>query len=92
LFFPNPWSPRVHGPATIAVAPERSGGITIQVYDFAMDLVKTVASGEAVAAGQSREFYWDGTNRRGDLVANGVYFYTVEGPGLRTRGKLMVVK
>lgn len=91
-FFPNPWSSRVHGPATLAVLPTRSGAISIQVYDFAMDLVKTVADGTPVTAGQSREFYWDGTNRRGDLVANGVYFYTVEGPGISTRGKLMVVK
>jgi hypothetical protein len=54
--------------------------------------VKTVADGAAVPAGQSIEFYWDGTNRRGDLAANGVYFYTVEGPGISTWGKLMVIK
>jgi hypothetical protein len=91
-FFPNPFSPRVHGAATLAVKAKRAGGATIRIYDFAMDLVKSVADGVAVPAGQSVEFYWDGTNRRGDLAANGVYFYLVEAPGISTWGKLMVVK
>jgi len=92
LFFPNPFSPRVHQRATLAVRAAAAGGATIRLYDFAMDLVKTVADGASVPAGQSVEFYWDGTNRKGELAANGVYFYTVEAPGLSTWGKLMVVK
>ena len=92
LFFPNPFSPRVHDKATVAVKAARAGGVSIRIYDFAMDLVKTVADGAPVPAGQSIEFYWDGSNRQGDPAANGVYFYTVEGPGISTWGKLMVVK
>ncbi len=92
LFFPNPFSPRVHGLATLAVEAPRAGGVTIRIFDFAMDLVKTVADGVAVPAGQTREFYWDGSTRSGEPAANGVYFYSVEGPGIHSWGKLMVIK
>jgi hypothetical protein len=92
LFFPSPFSPRVHGLATCSVTASRTGSVGIRIYDFAMDLVKTVADGVPLGAGETREFYWDGTTRSGEVAANGVYFYVVEAPGGTRWGKLMVVK
>jgi hypothetical protein len=91
-FFPNPFSPRAHIRATIAVEPTQPGRVSVSIYDFAMDLVKEVVRGEFVPGDQSTEFYWDGTNRQGNRVANGVYFYKIDGPGNSTWGKLMVIR
>lgn len=91
LFFPNPFSPAAFVKATLGVDLPRAGRVTVKLFDFAMDPVKVVADGVSLPAGYS-ELYWDGTNRRGDTVANGVYFYSVEGPGLSTWGKLMVIR
>lgn len=90
--FPNPFSPKAHERAIFAIEAERAGDVTIELFDFAMDLVSVVASGEPVPAGRQVEFYWNGRNRKGDLVANGVYFYRVDAPGASRWGKLMVVK
>jgi hypothetical protein len=92
IAFPNPFSPNAHERAVFSVKAERTGTVTIELFDFAMDLVKVVTSGESVSSGVSREFYWDGTNRAGEQVANGVYFYRVDAPGASRWGKLMVVK
>ncbi len=92
IAFPNPFSPNAHERAVFSVKAERTGTVTIELFDFAMDLVKVVADGESVNSGVSREFYWDGTNRAGEEVANGVYFYRVDAPGASRWGKLMVVK
>jgi hypothetical protein len=92
IFFPNPFSPESHLRATIAVNPAEAGSVTVTIYDFAMDLVKEVVQGAFAPAAQSTEFYWDGTNRQGNRVANGVYFYQISGPGISSWGKLMVIR
>jgi hypothetical protein len=91
-FFPNPFSPEAHLRAIVALSPSTTGSYTVSIYDFAMDLVKTVIEGQQIAGGQTSEIYWNGRNRRGDRVANGVYFYHVEGAGVSTWGKLMVIR
>jgi len=91
-FFPNPFSPNAFVKATIAVELAQTGRVNVTIYDFAMEPVKRVAAGFHVEAGVQREIYWDGTNRRGDRVANGVYFYHIEAPGLSDWGKLIVIK
>jgi hypothetical protein len=91
LFFPNPFSPAAFVKATLGLDLPRAGSVTVKVYDFAMDPVKVVADGVSLPAGRS-ELYWDGRNRQGDTVANGVYFYSVEGPGVSSWGKLMVIR
>jgi len=92
LVFPSPFSPDAHGYATVAVELERAGAVSVRVYDFALDLVKEVAVGRALPAGESREILWDGSDRSGERVANGVYFVHVEGPGFSSWGKLMVIR
>lgn len=92
LVFPNPFSPEAHHVATVAVELARAGGVSVRVYDFAMDLVREVAVGRSMPAGRSGEIVWDGTNRAGERVANGVYFVHVEGPGFSSWNKLMVIR
>ena len=53
--------------------------VTIRVFDFGMNYVKTIIQN----APRSRTIegapeFWDGTDDNGNLLPNGVYFYSVE--------------
>jgi hypothetical protein len=66
--------------------------ITVRVYDFAMDLVKTITEDEYYPQAGDYNVAWDGRNDYGDMVANGVYFYSVEIESDGTYwGKVMVI-
>ncbi len=42
---------------------------------------------------ESDDIVWDGTNGKGDYVANGIYFYRIElGSGEDLWGKVVVIK
>lgn len=77
--------------------------VTIKVYDFNMDLVKTIIKDKSRKAGNDggpfgrstveREDFWDGKNSSGRNVAPGVYYYKITtDTGERTFGKIVVAK
>jgi hypothetical protein len=92
---PNPFSPYLSdGPLKFHYRLKQSGNITINVYDFANNLVKTVASGVSRdGVVQYDDFErWDGRNGKGDIVAGGVYLYIIESSGGdKLSGKFMVI-
>jgi hypothetical protein len=66
--------------------------VTLEVYDFAMDLVRIVTDGEFRTEGIYSTDYWDGRNGRGDRVAVGMYYYKLEfSSGEIHWGKLAIV-
>jgi len=71
--------------------------VTIEVYDFAMNLVAKVVDGQQFPAGVypqtgSLRPVWDGRNGQGDQVAVGVYYFKVElGSGDTRWGKLAIM-
>jgi hypothetical protein len=75
---PNPFSPddeitRIYYKSTKSVTK-----ITINIYDFGMNPVRTVIQ-NATRSGTDVLFTsWDGKNDQGAIAANGVYFYRVE--------------
>ncbi len=93
--YPSPFSPIVEGGqvARIHHKPRQDGSVTIKIYDFAMNLVVTLVDGQQRLGGVEYDEPWDGRNGKGDLVANGVYFFKMEAPGGQTEwGKLVVLK
>ncbi|MFQ6032949.1 MAG: hypothetical protein ACE5K2_08520, partial [Candidatus Zixiibacteriota bacterium] len=76
--------------------PRQSGAVTIKIYDFAMNLVTTLVDNQERVGGEEYNEPWNGRNgkdQKGDIVANGVYFFKVEAPGGQTEwGKLVVLK
>ncbi len=96
--YPNPFSPLRHnmvdndGYVRIQYNVENNTHITIKIFDFAMDLVTTVADNKFMVGPGDYSEAWNGRNDFGDLVANGVYFYSVdiEDDGVFW-GKIMVV-
>ncbi len=91
-FFPNPFSPRLDV-GRIDYSVKSPGSIvTIRVYDFSMHVVKTILQNATRGQGEVRE-RWDGLDNQGQMVDNGVYFYSVVvNNGDPVWGKIMVVR
>jgi hypothetical protein len=65
--------------------------VTIEVYDFAMDLVRTVVDNELRVEGIYNTDRWDGKNGRGYPVAVGMYYFKLTlSPGEEHWGKLAI--
>jgi hypothetical protein len=95
--YPSPFSPSRHnqlrddGHVRFQYNTLKATRVTVRVYDFAMELVAELPSVARPAGGTFSEI-WNGRNRRGEMVANGVYFYSVELEGDGTHwGKVMVL-
>ena len=70
--YPNPFNPVTVIRYTLA----ESGEATLQVYNSAGQLVRTLSSGSQESGEHSAT--WDGKNDRGQEVATGVYFYRLQ--------------
>lgn len=94
--YPSPFSPyhsTRHG-TTIHFLPATDTRATVKIYDINLELVKSVVSGiQRIGGVESDDIVWDGTNDKGDYVANGVYFYRIElDSGEDLWGKVVIIK
>ena len=96
--YPNPFSPLRHnliggdGHVRFQYRTTRSTSVTVLVYDFGMNLVKTVVEERMRSHPGDYAEVWDGKNEIGEMVANGVYFYKISVEGEEPLwGKVMVV-
>jgi hypothetical protein len=91
--YPNPFSPNNE----IVRLHYSTGGkdepVTIRIFDFGMNLVRTVIA-EAMRSGTiEHDEIWDGTDESHRTVANGPYFYqVVVGSQKPIWGKILVIK
>ena len=95
--FPVPFSHVQNSVVEFRFVLNQPADVTIEIYDFAMNLVKRVVDNESFDAG----FYpsagygrrtWDGINGEGKKVAVGVYYFKVElSTGEVRWGKLAVI-
>jgi hypothetical protein len=94
--YPSPFSPvlSTRRGTTIHFKPANDTRVNVKIYDFNLELVKTVVTGLARRGGvESDDIVWDGTNDKGKYVANGVYFYRIElDSGKDLWGKVAVIK
>jgi hypothetical protein len=70
---------------------ERSGPVTVKIYDRAGRLVEEVASGEVMNAGANL-IYWNGRDRNGDIVEDGLYMVTVRANERKETKTLAIVR
>ncbi len=93
--YPVPFSPISQSYVYFNYPMPQNGDVTIEVYDFAMNLVKTVVQNEPRVGGDGVAYstdYWDGRNGRGDIVAAGIYYFKVEtSNGDINWGKLAII-
>ncbi len=91
--YPNPFSPddeivRIHYSTYGATAP-----VTVRVFDFGMNLVRTVVNNVQRSGISEHDELWDGRNESGGQVANGVYFYhVIVGSSDPIWGKILVIQ
>ncbi len=79
--YPNPFSPddeivRIHYATSSG-----SSTVTIEVFDFGMNRVRTLIKDATRVGGTELDEIWDGRDDAGIQVANGVYFYRVQVSG-----------
>jgi hypothetical protein len=68
----------------------QDGNVTINVFDLKGDIVDVLYRGQRTAGEYSTT--WDGRNRGNRVVARGVYFIKIVGPGISEIRKVLVVK
>jgi hypothetical protein len=82
--------PAAGEPAAIAVTTVTPGFVTVRISDRSGALVRDL-SGYA-GGGRPEVFRWNGTDSAGNPVAPGIYLVTVDGPGLRVKDRIAVVR
>ena len=85
--YPNPFNPVTK----IAYSVKDSGPVTIEVYNVAGSVVRTLLNTK-VDAGATGYVVWDGANDAGEKCASGVYFYRIAAPGFAESRKMIMLK
>lgn len=95
--FPVPFFPAEGDEVDFHFVVDQAGPVTLEVYDFAMNLIARPIDNISYAAGiypdgSTQGRTWDGRNGKGDVVAVGVYYFKVTLPGGEHRwGKIAVL-
>jgi len=79
--YPNPFAPdnepiRLHYGLGTTITGTKE--ITIRIFDYAMQPVRTLIQNASRQSGQEYDEIWNGKNDNHSFVANGVYFYRIE--------------
>ena len=75
---PNPFAPSTEVSRIFFKTGKATSKITIKVFDFGMNPVRTVIQNATRYSPDELFTIWDGRNDNGMIVANGVYFYRIE--------------
>ncbi|HYW69207.1 MAG TPA: T9SS type A sorting domain-containing protein, partial [bacterium] len=85
--YPNPFNPMTK----IAYSVKEAGPVSIEVYNVAGRVVRTLLDTE-VDAGSRGYVTWDGRSDGGEKCASGVYFYRIAAPGFIESHKMIMLK
>jgi hypothetical protein len=85
--YPNPF--RVASGTTIQYSVAEEGRVEIRFFDVAGRLIDTIEG--SAEAGENR-LSWKGTDRNGNPVPAGVYFYEIRGGGFVDQKKMLVIR
>jgi len=85
---PNPFNPKT----TIEYAIERSGHVTLKVYDVAGRLIVTLVDGAQSPKDGLFSVSWNGTDEMNQPVPSGVYFYALQVNGYQQTKKMVLLK
>ena len=89
--FPNPFNPETWIPYQL----REDSKVTIRIYSAAGSLVRQLDMGHKPAGlylTRDRAVYWDGKDSSGEIVASGVYFYSIRSGDFGAVKKLTVVR
>jgi len=92
--YPNPFAPddevvRIH----YATGKPSAAAVTIRIFDFGMNLVRTVIQNASRESSREHDEIWDGKNENNSFATNGVYFYQLVIDHDEPRwGKILVIQ
>ena len=89
--YPNPFNPETWIPYQLATPAD----VTLTIYAIDGRVIRTLALGHqpiGIYQGKSRAAYWDGKNALGELVASGIYFYTLTAGEFTATRKMLIRK
>jgi hypothetical protein len=67
--------------------------VTVEVFDFGMNRIRTLVKDAQRTGGGEQDEIWNGTDDAGQVLGNGVYFYRVTLDGQEpVWGKIMVLQ
>ncbi|MCX7875761.1 MAG: hypothetical protein N2321_06290 [Melioribacteraceae bacterium] len=75
--FPNPFNPKFDV-VRIKYNLSNNAKITLRIFDFGMNLVRTVVQNANRFPGNNLMEIWDGKDENKNIVPNGVYFYRLD--------------
>ena len=89
--YPNPFNPETWIPYQLS----KSADVTLTIYDIQGRVVRSLDLGHQRAGmyqTRPRAAYWDGRNAQGELVASGLYFYTLTAGDFTATRKMLIRK
>jgi len=90
--YPNSFNPETWIPFEL----KQESDVVLQIYDTRGNLVREISLGRKPAGSyidKSKAIYWDGRNDKGENVASGVYFYTIQaGDDYADTRKMVIVR
>lgn len=90
---PNPFAPDDEVVRIFYKSGKSSAKITIKIFDFGMNPVRTVIQNATRTGTEELFTQWDGKDENGGRVANGVYFYRIQVDNENdTWGKILVIQ
>jgi flagellar hook assembly protein FlgD len=87
----NVFNPLQGGVVHIGIKPPQDGQVFVRIYNIAGVLVRPLAELD-LNAGITYQATWDGRNGQANVVASGVYFVSIQGAGIRSIRKVIVLK
>ncbi len=89
--YPNPFNPETWIPYQLS----QDSPVSISIYGSTGKLIRTLSLGFQSAGfynSRGRAAYWDGKNEFGEVVASGLYFYTLSVGDFTTTRKMLIRK
>ena len=89
--YPNPFNPETWIPYDLAEDAE----VDIHIYNLKGESMRRLSIGFQTAGTyrtRDRAAHWDGRNNIGELVASGIYFYTLQVGTIKTTRQMVILK
>jgi len=89
--YPNPFNPETWIPFTLS----KEGKVILEIYNSNQNIVRTIDLGIKPAGDyltMDRAAYWDGKNDDREVLASGVYFYTIKAGDFTDTGKMVIIR
>ncbi len=89
--YPNPFNPGTWIPFVL----EKDCDVVIHIYNEMGQLIRTYDLGHRKRGsytGEGASIYWDGRNRRGEVVASGVYIYEIRSENFVAVRRMLLIK